>query len=433
MRNAAIVRELYALAADTIESRRGYHFGIFTKYPGGILSSSVGLLRMLISQLGKLREFAALNASRFESTGFRNLFATLLSELSEEYLAGVQAHLRALEFDDGVLVSAELGDGNQGSSYVLREPRGKRPNWLKRMLGKGPAAYTFRVHPRDEVGARALGALRDRGINPVANAAAQSAEHILSFFVALKTELGFYAGCLNLRDQLELFGTPLCLPRPSLAAARTMEFKGLYDVCLALSMRARPVGNGLDASGKSLVIITGANQGGKSVFLRGVGLAQLMMQAGMFVGAESFAGNICKNVFTHYKREEDATMKQGKLDEELSRMSDIAAAISANATVLFNESFAATNEREGSEIARQVVSALVEKGVKVIFVTHLYQFAHGLWENRPDGSLFLRAQRLEDGTRTFKLLEAEPLQTSYGVDLYQKIFGQVSDDSSASM
>lgn len=36
--------------------------------------------------------------------------------------------------------------------------------------------------------------------------------------------------------------------------------------------------------------------------------------------------------------------------------------------------------------------------------------------------LFLRADRQADGTRTFKLVEAEPLQTSYGEDLYKRIF-----------
>ncbi|MER8376745.1 hypothetical protein NKH19_22355 [Mesorhizobium sp. M1338] len=64
-----------------------------------------------------------------------------------------------------------------------------------------------------------------------------------------------------------------------------------------------------------MVVITGANQGGKSTFLRGVGLAQLMMQCGMFVPA-AFCGSVCDGVFTHYKRGEDATMKSGKLDEE---------------------------------------------------------------------------------------------------------------------
>ena len=37
-------------------------------------------------------------------------------------------------------------------------------------------------------------------------------------------------------------------------------------------------------------MITGANGGGKSTFLRGIGLAQLMMQCGMFVAAEIVPG-----------------------------------------------------------------------------------------------------------------------------------------------
>ena len=64
------------------------------------------------------------------------------------------------------------------------------------------------------------------------------------------------------------------------------------------------VGNDVHGGGKSLVVITGANQGGKSTFLRSVGLAQLMMQCGMFVAAE-VTGPVCTGVFTHYKREED--------------------------------------------------------------------------------------------------------------------------------
>jgi DNA mismatch repair ATPase MutS len=79
-----------------------------------------------------------------------------------------------------------------------------------------------------------------------------------------------------------------------------------------------------------------------------------MMQSGMFTPAESFSSNVCDGLFTHYKRQEDATMKSGKLDEELSRMSDIVDNMTPNSMVLFNESFAATNEREGSEIATQI-------------------------------------------------------------------------------
>ena len=37
-------------------------------------------------------------------------------------------------------------------------------------------------------------------------------------------------------------------------------------------------------------------------------------------------------------------------------------------------------------------------------------------------ALFLRAERKEGGERTFKVILGEPLQTSYGEDLYNKIF-----------
>ena len=170
-------------------------------------------------------------------------------------------------------------------------------------------------------------------------------------------------------------------PAPRAVGDRTLSFSGLYDLSLALSAGHRVVGNDLVADGRDLFVITGANSGGKSTFLRSVGQAQLMMQAGMFVAAEGFAAEVRDGLLTHFKREEDAAMESGKLDEELKRMSEIVDRTAPNSIVLFNESFAATNEREGSEIARQITTALVGCGVKVFFVTHLYEFAFRLPSN----------------------------------------------------
>jgi DNA mismatch repair ATPase MutS len=267
-----------------------------------------------------------------------------------------------------------------------------------------------------------LSELRDQGVNLVANALAQSTDHILSFFQMLRTELAFYIGCLNLRRQLEKKGEPWCFPAAVPTEDRRYSATGLYDVCLTLSMRERVVGNDVNADNKDLMIITGANQGGKSTLLRSTGLAQLMTQAGMFVPARSLTTEIRDGLVTHYKREEDPGMESGKLDEELSRMSDIADHLGPYAMVLFNESFAATNEREGSEIAMQMTSALLESGVRVFFVTHLYPFARAFYDKSLDNALFLRAERRPDGVRTFRLIEGEPLQTSYGKDLYERVF-----------
>jgi DNA mismatch repair ATPase MutS len=422
LKNASIVREIYAIAVEAIEGEKKNYLGLLSRYPSWVLSRSIEVLQVFVGMLKKITRLAEDHADRFESEGFRAFFAMLNRELSDDYFARVQQHLRALKFPHGVLISAELGQGNKGTRYLLRQPPDKKQRWIERILAEKPPTYGFTIDERDESGAQALSDLKDRGINLVANALGQSADHVLSFFTMVRTELAFYLGCLNVHEQLAQMGEPVCFPRPLAPGDRSHAFQGLYDVCLALTMKQRVVGNDLSASGKDLVIITGANQGGKSTFLRSIGLAQVMMQCGMFVPAESFCANVCLGLFTHYKRKEDVTMKSGKLDEELGRMSEIVDTITSHAMVLLNESFAATNEREGSEIAREIIYALVEKRIQVFFVTHLYEFAHGFYDKKMESAMFLRADRQTDGRRTFKLIEGEPLQTSYGEDVYHRIF-----------
>jgi DNA mismatch repair ATPase MutS len=419
--NPAVVKELYAIAVEAIARERKVHFGLYSKSPEMVLRRACEVLQMFVSLLRQLQQVSAEHRAQFASEGFAALFAAIDDELGEEYLASVQAHLRELELREGVLISAELGTGNKGTNYTLRKP-GKAQGWGERIFGTKAEVYSITIAERDESGSRALWQLRDRGINLAANALGQAVDHILSFFNLLRAELAFYIGCLNLEEQLAQKGEPTCFPLPAGAGDRRHACRGLYDVSLALLLEDKVVGNDLAADGKGLAIVTGANQGGKSTFLRSIGQAQLMMQCGMFVGAESFCANLCDGLFTHYKREEDAAMKSGKLDEELGRMSEIVDQMRANSLVLLNESFAATNEREGSEIARQIVCALAEGRVKLFFVTHLYTFARSLCDKGMDSALFLRAERRAGGGRTFRIGEGEPLQTSYGEDLYEKIF-----------
>jgi DNA mismatch repair ATPase MutS len=421
LNNPSIVREIYTIAGDAIASEKKV-WGFWRDYPSGILRRSVEVLELFIGPLKRLKQIAEEQAGHFTSAGFTRLLAMLTQELDEEYFASIQQHLKTLKFRNGVLMSAKLGKGNKGTNYVLRTPPEKPPRWIDRLFAEKPLTYSFRIADRDESGSRALSELQDRGINLVANALAQATDHILSFFTMLRTEVAFYVGCLNLHEQLTRKDAPLCFPVPAPDGERRHVFQGLYDACLALTMKQRVVGNAVQAEGKDLVLITGANQGGKSTFLRSIGLAHLMMQSGMFVSAESFCADVCERLFTHFKRKEDATMKSGKLDEELSRMSEIVEQLMPHSMVLFNESFAATNEREGAEIAWQITTALVEKGIKVFFVTHLYTFAEGVAEQKMENVLFLRANRQADGRRTFQLIEGEPLETSYGEDVYQKIF-----------
>lgn len=417
------VRDLYALALEAIERKKRYNIGFLDDYPGGILYRSVEAMRMFVGVLRKVRGVALAQSGHFRSRGFGNLFKRLLDELSDDYFSEIEAHLQTLKFDHGLLLSAELGPGNESTHHVLRRMNGQGQSWWQKLLRLGPPEFTFRLDDRDEAGAKALSELRNRGINLAANALAQSVDHVLGFLTALRTELGFYVACLNLSEFLSNLQAPICLPDPQAAGSARLEARGLYDLSLVLQMGHPAVGNGLQADGRNPILVTGANQGGKSTFLRGVGQAQLMMQVGMFVPAEAFRSTLSPGLFTHFKREEDAGLKRGKFDEELHRMSEIVDHLTPGSILLLNESFAATNDREGSEIADHVVSALLDRGIRILFVTHLFGFARTCFERMGERALFLRAERREDGTRTFKLLPGEPLETSFGVDLFNQLFG----------
>lgn len=420
-----MLRTVYALAVETLDEKRKI-WGYLSDYsPDLNLSHAVEVMRLLIRKLKRLREIAVESSQLVRSPAFTRFFRMLLEELDEPYFDQVNAHLQRLRFRGGVLVSSRLGRGNAGVDFVLRKPldEKRRLSDLVPILGTRQGRLWFEVHPRDEAGAQALSELRARGINFVADALSQSAEHVTSFFVQLRAELAFYVACLNLQSALTQKGYSTSLPTPLPVGEPMLNFRGLYDASLALATESHVVDNDADAGAKSLVVVTGANQGGKSTFLRSVGLAQLMMQAGLFVAAKEFRANVAELLFTHFKREEDATMVSGKLDEELQRMSRIVDEIQPGAMLLANESFASTNEREGSDIGEEVLRALNDSRVKVILVTHLYDLAQRLRRGQADGVLFLRAERLPDGSRTFKIQPGEALATSFGKDLYDEVFG----------
>lgn len=417
--NPEAVRKLYYITVDTFKRKRNtWHWLSTSQNLSSTFSNAVGLLQIYIDMLMELRAVADRSLNSFKSDAFINLFIMLQHELDNDYFKEVQDHLSELKDNEGMLVSAVLGSWNQGTNYVLRR-KNRKGFWRRWHF-----APSFTLAPRDDAGATDFGKRRDRAINEAANALAQAAEHIESFFTMLQNELAFYVGCLNLSDTLRILGMPICIPNLIPSEHKDRSWRALYDVSLALIKNEAVVGNEFSTDNKQLCIITGANQGGKSTFLRSVGQAQLMAQCGMFVGAESFSAPVRNGIFTHFKKEEDIAMKSGKLDEELSRMNTLTDHLQSTSLMLFNESFASTNEREGSEICRQITQALIDNGIEVFSVTHLYTYASAFL-NDPK-TQFLRAQRLDNGERTFQIVPGEPLQTAFAEDLYEKIFGTSS-------
>ena len=416
---AGLVRDLLVLCAEPFGREASWTYSLFGRDPAAKVSSSVRTLQSCLGLLARMRDKLARHAVSFQSAGLRNLTQTLAQNLDDDYLAATKRDLEALTFRRGVLLSASLGEGGKGMDVKLRVPQPGDLSWWQHLLhGDGPS-LTYQLHPRDQAGAQAFTDLQNLGLAHIADAVFESANHVLGFIGILRQQLAFYVACLNLHHRLAGIGEDITFPE-AFAGARHFACSDLRDTCLSLTLGKRAIGNTVEADGKAMVMVTGVNRGGKSTFLRSVGLAQLMMQAGLFVTADRFSASLRTGLFTHFKREEDREMESGKFDEELARLNAVADDIRPGGLFLFNESFAATNEREGAAIAREIATALMERDVEVFFVTHMYELARGFLDD--PRILFLRADRGSDGGRGFRLGAGPPDTKSFGVDLYRRIF-----------
>ncbi|WP_069162503.1 MutS-related protein [Nocardia altamirensis] len=414
--NPAAVRHLYEMATAAAQVRRWTGRDARSK-----LSLSLEPLTELAEHVRRLRASYADYAPQFRSDGLTRLGARLTEQLGDDYLDSVEKHIDELGFEHGMQISAGLGPGNKAVDVVMHEPLRRR-----RLLGADrPAGQHFRVANDDELGTDYLNALINTGLQTLADHVSAATDAVQDFFRSLRAELGFYLGCLNLRDRLTAAGYPLCTPIP--VAHNTLRCTGLRDPVLCLTTGG-VAGNAIDGHA-SLVVVTGANSGGKSTFLRSAGVAQVMAQAGMFVVAEAFEADVRAGIFTHFRAEEDATMTHGKFVEELARMRDLTDRIAPTSLVLLNEPFSSTDEREAAEIAGPILRAMLDAGIKIVLVTHLFDLADGLYTDRRPDDLFLRAERRTDGTRTFQLIAQKPLPTSHGGDTYRRIFGDDHADT----
>lgn len=411
------IRELYRIATDAVGAESRVRGWWISSEPSSVLGRSVAVMRALLDPLRALRQWAEVHGPGLASAGLRALVEEVTRTLPVDWFREVETHLARLSNPD-VVMTARLGATGRGSGYVLTGLEPARRSWLGRPKSDDT---TVAIPPSDTAGGQALTEFRERGLRPVANALAQSTEQVLASFAQVRREAAFFTGCVALAEHLRGLGMPTSLPelRPE---GRELSAHGLYDVGLAVRSRQPVVGNDLAADGRAAVIVTGANQGGKSTLLRAVGLAQVMAQSGMLVGADDLRVSVAGRVHTHFRREEDDKLRSGKLREELARMGTIVDRASPGDLVLSNESFASTNEREGSRIAHQLVAGLVEGGLRVAMVTHLTEFSRALADTRDD-VLFLRADRAPDGSRTFRVVPGEPLPTSFGMDLWDGVFG----------
>ena len=241
-------------------------------------------------------------------------------------------------------------------------------------------------------------------------------------------ELVFYTRWAEFVEKRQKEGWRFCRPqvRMERSGAAGMEAEGFYNLKLMDSVSPEAVvPNDLAFDGeKRVYVLTGANRGGKTTVTQAAGQLFILAQSGIRVPAARFSYDPADRVLTHFPADEDRTLDLGRLGEECRRFRELFIRCTADSLLLLNETFSTTSFEEGYFIAADAVRAILGRGSRTIYNTHMHKLARDLDTAINTGETEGKAVSLVAETKgrehSFRMVIAPPEGQSFARDIAEK-------------
>lgn len=166
--------------------------------------------------------------------------------------------------------------------------------------------------------------------------------------------------------------------RPAVSEGTGLSYKaGRHPIVEALLPQGAFVPNDLDVDGRTtqLMLITGPNMGGKSVYLKQSALIVIMAQMGSFVPAKEAIVGIVDKIMTRIGAHDALQRGNSTFMVEMNETAHILASQTPRSLVLLDEVGRGTSTFDGISIAWAIVEYLYKPrgGAKVLFATHYFE------------------------------------------------------------
>ncbi|MBQ2737017.1 MAG: hypothetical protein IJF26_06270 [Clostridia bacterium] len=226
-------------------------------------------------------------------------------------------------------------------------------------------------------------------------------------------ELNFYKEMRAFYEKAAEYNVRTCIPE--ISSEKRYFCHSLYDISLMVKECDNIVPNDTWFDKDSIFFfLTGANGGGKTTYLRSVGINLILFLGGMPIFARDASIYPFSSVYTHFPKDERFG-STGRLHEELTRTKEILAECDNDAFILFNETFSGTDDKKGYELLTETAEEIKSRGIGGLYVTHFHEIADTSFP-----ILGVEVNKEDENKRTFKITRKNDERSSYAHDILVK-------------
>lgn len=226
--------------------------------------------------------------------------------------------------------------------------------------------------------------------------------------------LRFYLDMKRFYQALDERKIPYCMAE--FTDEKEIRVKGARDITLLTSNVEHIVCNDFYfTQDKRFWFITGANGGGKTSFLRSVGLCMLLGSQGCYMPASSGCLSRIGKLVTFFPMEED--LEKGRFNAEKERLSVMLSESDGNTMILMNEVFTSTDEEKAMKESQVVLQQILDLGSFGVFVTHNFPLIQSMEDRMPVLEAITEG---DEHNRLFKIVEKKQGGQSFATDVLKK-------------